>query len=249
MKVCQVIEMRTLAIIQARMASTRLPGKVLRNLCGQPVLYHIIQRVKRMEHIDNVIVATSEHETDEPVFEFARGQGIDCFRGSEGDVLERFAQAAQAFDAKPEDVIMRLTADNPFVDPGVCGELLSYFDKHSFSYAATAGYPLGIGAEVFTGQALQEAHKNARKAYEREHVTPFLYRPGQVYGTLRSAVDLSHVRLTIDTPEDYQAAQNIYDALYGKDPNFGFLEIMDYLDNNPEVAAMNQHVHQKQLGE
>jgi len=240
---------RTLAIIQARMSSTRLPGKVLKELCGQPILYHIIQRIKNVKDVGEVVVATSKNKLDDAIVEFLQAHQIPCVRGSEEDVLERFAQVAQIFDLGPEDVIVRLTADNPFVDPDICRKLLSYFDKNPFDYAVTARYPLGVGTEVFTVQALQEADRYARKAYEREHVTPFMYRPGQICGKLHSPVDYSSMRLTVDTPEDYQVAQKLYNALYCSKRDFGLPEIVDYLKNNPDVAAVNQCVHQNRLGE
>ena len=156
------MESKVLAIIQARMSSTRLPGKVLRNLCGQPILNHIIQRIRCVQSIDTIIIATSQNKSDDLIADFAQENKIPCFRGSEMDVLDRYFQAAQSFKARPNDIVMRLTADNPFVDPKVCEDLLSYFRGrgNSFSYAAASGYPLGVGAEVFTFRALG-AYENA----------------------------------------------------------------------------------------
>jgi len=240
---------KTFAIIQARMDSTRLPGKVLKELCGQPVLFHIIQRVKRVKSVNNTIIATSKNESDHLIAEFAQNQDVCCFRGSEEDVLERFYQAAQALGAEPNDVIIRLTADNPFVDPDICMDLLSYFNKNSFTYAGAFHYPLGIGAEVFTFQALEEAYRNAQKPYEREHVTPYMYRAGQVYGKMYAPVNYSGIRLTVDTPADYKVAQIIYSSLYPVKKDFGLPEIIDFLRKYPDIAAINKEVHQKQLGE
>lgn len=246
-----VISMRnkTLAVIQARMSSTRLPGKVLKELAGQPMLYHIVQRVKSIKSVDGIIIATSQNESDNPIVRFAGDQGIPYFRGSEDDVLDRFFQAAQAFGTKSNDIIVRLTADNPFVDPTVCKNLLSFFHKNSFDYATTSAYPLGVGAEVFRFYALEEAHEKAVKPYEREHVTPFMYRPGQLYGKLESPIDYINVRLTVDTPEDYEVAQAIYGALFYEKQEFGLPEIIEYLKAHPDVAVINNGVHQKILGE
>lgn len=240
---------RVLAIIQARMGSSRLPGKVLKPLCGKAILYHILQRIACVEAVDETAVATTRNPIDKPIAEFAQSQGVSCFRGSEEDVLDRFFQSARTFDAKSDDVIIRLTGDNPFVDPKICSELLSFFLDSSFRYVTTRGYPLGVGTEIFTFSALEEAHTQASKAYEREHVTPFLYRRGQRYGIMESSVDNSKVRLTVDSPEDYQVARQIYDSLYPVNREFGLAEILAYLKANPAVAAINQGVHQKQLGE
>jgi spore coat polysaccharide biosynthesis protein SpsF len=243
------MESKVLAIIQARMSSTRLPGKVLRNLCGQPILNHIIQRIRCVQSIDTIIIATSQNKSDDLIADFAQENKIPCFRGSEMDVLDRYFQAAQSFKARPNDIVMRLTADNPFVDPKVCEDLLSYFKGNSFSYAAASGYPLGVGAEVFTFRALREAHKNGRRPYEREHVTPYMYQEDQNFGKMISPEDYSSVRLTVDTEEDYKMAQIIYSALYRPEKIFGFEEVINYLTKNPDVAAINKDVHQKQLGE
>lgn len=240
---------RVLAIIQARMGSSRLPGKVLKPLCGKPILYHILQRVERVNELSEIVVATTGNQIDNPIAELAQSQGVFCFRGSQEDVLDRFFQSAQTLDAKSDDVIIRLTGDNPFIDPQICGELLSFFLESSFGYVTTSGYPLGVGTEIFTFSALEETHTQAAKAYEREHVTPFMYRQGQVFGTMKSPMDYSNVRLTVDSSEDYQVAQQIYASLYPVKKEFGLAEILDYLEANPAVAAINQGVHQKQLGE
>ncbi|USF26723.1 8-amino-3,8-dideoxy-manno-octulosonate cytidylyltransferase [Firmicutes bacterium ASF500] len=243
------MESKVLAIIQARMSSTRLPGKVLRNLCGQPILYHIVQRIRSVQSVDTIVIATSQNKSDDPIAEFAHENQVCCFRGSETDVLDRFFQAARTFGAEPDDIVMRLTADNPFVDPNVCEELLSYFKGSNFSYASAGGYPLGVGAEVFTFRALAEAHENGRQPYEREHVTPYMYREGQNPGKLNSPKDYSAVRLTVDTEEDYEVAQILYGSLYQPDRIFSLDEIIDYLVANPEVMTINKNVHQKRLGE
>ena len=240
---------RIYAIIQARMSSTRLPGKVLKSLCNRPILFHIVQRIKSIQGVYRIIIATSENVSDDLIAEFARENQLFCFRGSETDVLDRFFQALQIFNAEPDDIVMRLTADNPFVDPKVCEELLSYFKDNAFSYASTSGYPLGVGAEVFTFQALVEAHENGKKPYEREHVTPHMYREGQNTGKMISPTDYSTIRLTVDTEDDYKVAQILYDSLYQPEKIFGLNEVINYLKMHPDVVTINKSVHQKRLGE
>lgn len=244
-----IMESKVFAIIQARMSSTRLPGKVLKELSGRPILYHIIQRIKSVKSIDKIIIATSQKQSDDPIEQFANAQGVACFRGNENDVLERFFNAAQTFGAGEGDLIIRLTADNPFVDPGVCEELLSYYRENSFSYVTTDGYPLGVGTEIFSFCALRDAYLNAQEPYEREHVTPFMYHPRQLFGKLKSAEDHSNIRLTVDTPEDCRVAEILYDSLYQEEKLFKLSEILEYLKNYPDVIAINKDIHQKQLGE
>lgn len=160
----------TFAILQARMGSLRLPGKVLKEICGQPILWHIIERVKQAKKIDEIIVATTEEKEDDPIEDYVKSMGIRCFRGSAENVLDRFFHAAVFYHA---EIIVRLTADNPLVDPQILDQLIYYFDGCGFSYASTSGYPLGLGAEVFSFGALDEAYVKANKAYEKEHVCFF----------------------------------------------------------------------------
>lgn len=236
----------TVAILQARMGSTRLPGKVLKELAGQPVLFHIIKRVEQVPGVDKIMVATTEEEIDDSIENYVNNIGIDCFRGSSDNVLDRFYQAATSVRA---DVIIRLTGDNPLVDPRVLERLLDYFAECGYVYAATSGYPIGLGAEVFTYEALAAAHKNADLPYEKEHVTPYMYREGQVVGRLVAPVDQSSLRFTMDTPEDYEFIQRIYAALYCGRHDFYLDDILALLKQHPDLIGINAHVHQKKLGE
>lgn len=236
----------TVAIIQARMGSTRLPGKVLKELSGQPVLYHIIKRVEQVPGIDKIIVATTEENIDNSIENYANSIGICCFRGNSDNVLDRFYQAATSSCA---DVIIRLTADNPLVDPQVLEQLLDLFVKCDYEYVATSGYPIGLGMEIFTYEALATAYKNASLPYEKEHVTPYMYREGQKVGRLVAPVDRSSLRFTMDTPEDYEFIQRVYDALYHGSHDFYLSDVLAFLNKYPDIVKINAHVHQKKLGE
>jgi len=238
--------MSTVAILQARMSSTRLPGKVLMELCGQPLLYHIIKRVEQTKELDKIIVATSEKKEDDPIASYANSIGIGCFRGSEENVLSRFFLAASMYQA---DIIVRLTGDNPLVDPKVLETLLTYFKGCGFPYASCVGYPLGLGAEVFTFEALADAYAHAEKEYEREHVTPYMYRDPEKTGKLAARKDLSSLRFTVDTPEDFKFVKCVYDALYHGSHDFYLNDILDLLEKNPNLIAINENVRQKRLGE
>lgn len=241
-----MIRKTTVAILQARMGSTRLPGKVLKELSGQPVLYHIIKRVEQVPGIDKIIVATTEEDIDNSIEDYVNSIGISCFRGSSNDVLDRFYQAATSSCA---DVIIRLTGDNPLVDPRVLEQLLDYFMRCDYEYAATSGYPIGLGMEIFTYRALANAYKNASLPYEKEHVTPYMYREGQMVGRLVAPVDQSSLRFTMDTQEDYAFVQRVYDALYHGSHDFYLDDILGLLRKYPDMIKINAHVHQKKLGE
>lgn len=231
------------------MGSTRLPGKVLVDLCGHPVLYHIIKRVQQAEYIDRILVATSTSPEDDQVANYCQSIGIDCFRGSECNVLSRYFYAAKAFNIGQEDVIVRLTADNPLVDPRVLDDLLAYFKQCKYSYANTSGFPLGIGGEAFTFSALKDAFENAAKHYEKEHVTPYMYREGCTIGQLISMTDDSRFRFTMDTAEDYEFVRRVYSALYHGTHDFYLKDILDFLEKNPDVIEINAHIHQKKVME
>ena len=242
-------EQRIFAIIQARMGSSRLPGKVLKELCGRPMLDHIVRRAGQTEGITSLMIATSAQREDDPIAAFAGNAGIPCFRGSEEDVLARYWGAAKALGAENEDVIVRLTADNPLVDPQVLRELLDYFRKCPYAYASTSGYPLGLGAEVFTFQALEEAHRTAKAPHEREHVTPYMYRDPDRVGRLVSPEDISGLRFTVDTPEDFAFVEAVYRELYHGEHDFYLRDILKFLERNPSVRDINRHIRQKKLGE
>lgn len=237
--------MDAIAVIQARMGSTRLPGKVLLELCGDPILYHIVKRVKHAQRISKIVVATSVNAEDDAIYSYCQSIGINCFRGSESNVLSRYFHAAEAFHIKQGDSIVRVTADNPLVDPKILDSLLAYFERQNLPYAATSGFPLGVGAEAFTFTALEEAFEKATKPHEKEHVTPYMYREGCTIGRLMSPADCSRLRFTLDTPEDYEFIKEVYSALYHGAHNFYLDDVLKLLAENPYVAEINSHVRQK----
>lgn len=241
--------MKVMAIIQARMDSTRLPGKVLMELCGHPVLYHIIERVKQVKCINQILVATSTNAEDNVIYDFCQAIGVDCFRGDNSNVLHRYFDAAASGHAEPDDIIIRLTADNPLVDPIVLDGLLAYFEQCDAPYASTSGFPLGVGAEVFTYSTLTETFEQATKAYEKEHVTPYMYREGRIIGQFIAPTDYSRFRFTMDTPEDYEFIKQIYRSLYHGSHNFYLNDVLDLLKEHPCIAEINAHVQQKGVEE
>lgn len=230
------------AIIQARMGSTRLPGKVLKEVSGHPMLWHVVTRVRWARTLDTVVVATSHNASDNPVVAFCEQEGIRCFRGSEDDVLDRYYQAAGWIGA---DVVVRITADCPLIDPIVVERIVSVYLEGGCDYASNAierTYPDGLDVEVFSFETLQRAWREASLISEREHVTPYIWKNEQVF-ELRQVtqdVDLSDLRWTVDEPEDLEFVRGIYRHLYQPGQVFVTKDVLRLLDNHPELVEINQ---------
>ena len=196
-----------LAIIQARLGSLRLPGKVLMDFGNTTILGYLIDRVKQTPLIDEVVIATTINKEDDKIVDFASKYKTRVFRGAVSDVLERFYHAAIFFN---EEIIVRLTADDPLKDPEIIHQALKKFYEGHFDYCSntlTPSYPEGLDVEVFTRSALEKAFYGAREASEREHVTPYIWhnRENQFYiGQIVADLNRAHWRLTIDYEEDYQ---------------------------------------------
>ena len=240
--------MKTVAIIQARMGSTRLPGKVMRDLCGKPVLWHVIKRVKQARLVDDIVVATSILKTDDTIYNYLNDIGVKCFRGSEDDVLSRYYYAAKQY---PADAIVRITADCPLIDPHIIDKVISGFWASSCEYASNGGeerkYPRGLDCEVFTPNLLERAFNEATEAYEREHVTPFMYWKQDSILSVENDKDYADMRWTLDTIEDFQLIQEVYRHFYKGIHNFYMEEIYSFLKDNPEIYQLNHNVKQKEI--
>jgi spore coat polysaccharide biosynthesis protein SpsF len=238
---------RTMALIQARMGSTRLPGKVLLPLRGVPLLARVLERVSRIDGLDGVALAVPEGPAEGPIVDVARGfPNVTVTRGSETDVLRRSAEAIRAANAT---TVVRITSDCPMIDPGVSGAVLAAFNKSGAAYARTAihhGFPLGFDTEVFAAEHLLAADREAADPYEREHVTPFIWRRPERFPAvyLDHFPDYRHWRLVVDTPEDYGVAKAIYDKLYESCPRFGFAELRKIAAAEPDILLANSHIRQ-----
>lgn len=215
-----------LAIVQARMGSSRLPGKVMADLCSKPFIWHILQRLKLSERVGAVVVAIPQGEKDNPLYSYLHSIGVEVFRGSESDVLDRFYQASRQHLSQ---AIVRVTADNPLIDPKILDETIEYFEKEGVRYARTGGFPLGIGAEVFTTSLLEEANAKARSAYEREHITPYMYTSQASHGVYDSGKNQGSIRLTVDTEEDLLFMRKIYAHFFKGVHNFFLEDVLAYL--------------------
>jgi len=241
--------MKIILIIQARMGSTRLPGKVMKKLGDRTVLGHVITRAMAVPSADQVVVATTVLPEDAVIAEEARSHGAQVYRGSEGHVLSRYYEAATEAKA---DVVVRLTSDCPLLDPAVSERVIRTFLEGNYDYVRLGleSYPRGLDTEVFTYAALKQAYEEAEKEYEFEHVTPFiLERPDRFrIGIVQQDEDDSGFRLTLDTPKDWQLIEKVYDALY-EGRLFSWADVKKVLQANPDWVMINAGVKQKKPGE
>jgi spore coat polysaccharide biosynthesis protein SpsF len=239
------------AIIQARMGSTRLPEKVMKNLLGKTVLEHVIERVKQSKLIDEIIIATTTHERD-AVIEFeALRCGAKAFRGSEDDVLSRYYYAVKDNDL---DVVVRITSDCPLIDPQVLDEVIQYYVTNDYDIVSNAGsdlskrtYPRGLDTEVFSFKVLENAFINAKEAYQREHVTPFIYENTNQAFYYKNSVDNSKYRWTLDTDEDFKLISEVYKHLYNGVHDFYLSDIVKLFEKMPDLYEINAHIEQKKI--
>jgi spore coat polysaccharide biosynthesis protein SpsF len=237
---------RTVVVVQARTGSTRLPGKVLLPLLGEPVLSHVMRRVARALTVDEVVVATTRLPADDPIAALAAQEEWPVVRGSEMDLLERYLQAATSHAA---DLVVRVTSDCPLIDPGLIDDVVGALMREGGDYASNTleprTYPRGLDVEVVTTDALQRAGREDRDPASREHATPWVRTHPERFGLVRVAgsVDHSAHRWTLDTPEDYELLRRIYEAI-GHD-RFGWGDALAVVEANPAWSALNRHVPQK----
>ena len=239
---------KTIAIIQARMNSTRLPGKVLADICGMPMLMRVIKRARAVTSVSEVVVATSTNPADDAIASLCATQGVDCFRGSEQDVLDRYYRCAER--AVPE-AIVRITADCPLIDPQLIHQVIRTFQETGADYASnrsywrgviSSSYPDGQDTEVFSFAALRRAWQEARLPSEREHVTPYIWKNPASFMIVGVAYrqDLSGLRWTVDEQRDLEFVRSIYRRL-GDQP-FGIQEVMSLLSDAPELLDINSGI-------
>lgn len=239
---------RVVAIIQARMGSTRLPGKVLRDLAGETMLARVINRLRATNLINEVAVATTNLPVDNAIVDECRRYGAPVVVGDQEDVLDRYFQAAQLAKA---DVVVRITSDCPLIDPEITEKTIRAFLEKQPDYASNTivrTYPRGLDTEVICLKALSRAWTEARKPYEREHVTPYLLEhPSEfVLLAVTGDVDYSGFRWTVDTPEDLEFVRAIYSRM-GRTTAFSWRDVLDLLDREPELLELNRSVTQKPI--
>jgi spore coat polysaccharide biosynthesis protein SpsF len=241
--------MRTVAIIQARMGSTRLPGKVLRPLAGRPVVWHVVDRARRIPSVDDVVVATTQSPADDELAAYLDEADVRVFRGPEEDVLARYAQAATATRAH---VVVRITADCPVLSPRQSGRVVARLLQGDCDYASNTierTYPRGLDTSAFTIETLMRATNAASEAADREHVTTFMRRHTDRFRicSVTDDVDRSSWRWTLDTSDDLRLLSRIYEALWPTAPQFEYQDVVALLEHHPEWLAINSHVQQKTI--
>lgn len=233
------------AILQARMKSSRLPGKVLMQACGRPLLSLNVERLRRARSVQSVTIATSRDAEDDPIEAMCEAEGIDVFRGSEDDVLDRIQCCV---DVRGWDAFAKFTADNPIIDPAVIDHVVGVFlaEPDRYDYVSNNHPPSwqdGQEVEVIRSAALAEAWREGGQAFQREHVTPFIWDQPHRYrlaNVARGADDWYHrYRWTLDYPEDYLFMKAVFEALYPSNPAFDTTDIMALMERRPEIYALN----------
>jgi spore coat polysaccharide biosynthesis protein SpsF len=238
------------AIIQARIGSTRLPGKVLKDIGGRTMLARVVRRTRRATLLDEVVVATTVKTADEAIVAECVRLGVPVFRGDEQDVLDRYYRAAQAHQAQ---AVVRITSDCPLIEPRVIDKVLRAFLDARPDYASNSlgrTYPRGLDTEVMTLSALEHAWRQAQDAFERVHVTPYLYRNPKLFKLLSVTNDQNYgdYRWTVDTPEDLTFVRQVYERL-GNDDSIGWTDVLALLAREPALVGLNRDVRQKALHE
>ena len=233
---------KVVAIIQARMSSSRLPGKVLMPLANKPVLAHIVERLSYCKMIEKIVVATTDEVSDDLVADYCANNNIDCYRGSLEDVLDRYYQTAKIHHADP---IVRITGDCPVIDPVVVDAVITGYLSGEYDFYGLGGeFPDGLDCTVFSFSAIERAWKEAKLQSEREHVGPYIENNPHLFrnGALELFQGLAQHRWTLDEPNDYELLSKIFNELY--QPNSPFLthDILQFIQNNPKLSAINSKI-------
>ncbi|GAA0711658.1 hypothetical protein GCM10008904_24230 [Paraclostridium ghonii] len=244
--------MNIVAIVQARLGSKRLPGKVMKKICEKTVLEHVYERLKLSEYLNDIVIATTDSDEDIKIIDLCEKLGMNYFIGSEDDVLSRYYNCAKKYNA---DIVVRITSDCPLIDSNVLDEMLSFYTNNKYDLVTNAGeeiyrtYPRGLDIEIFSFKLLKIAYLNANQNYEKEHVTPYIYENGFNVYYYKNNKNYSKYRLTLDTKEDFELIKKIYYELYDNKHDFFLEDIINVLENNPELELINKYIKQKQLNE
>jgi spore coat polysaccharide biosynthesis protein SpsF len=237
-----VVAMRTVAIIEARMGSTRLPGKVMMDLGGEPMLSRMIDRVRRCRNLDDVLVATTTSPGDDPIVDMAVAKGVGYCRGSEEDVLGRVLDTADRYGV---DVIVELTADCPLIDPRIIDETVAAFHDRQPDFCWNPNHPVGMSTRVFRRGGLSLVGMLTDDPTDREHVSCYFWtHPGEfeIVTVQADPIHQDEIELTVDTQDDLDLIRMIFSELYSRSPHFGLPEILLLLHQHPELREINRHV-------
>jgi spore coat polysaccharide biosynthesis protein SpsF (cytidylyltransferase family) len=224
-----------IGVLQARFSSLRLPGKVLKPILGKPMLSLQIERLLRANSLDKLIVATSDCPDDDPIAQVSSDINIECFRGSLDDVLDRYYRAVAPLSPSS---IVRLTGDCPLCDPALIDEIVAFHLSGDYDYSSNTispTYPDGLDVEVCRFSSLEIAHQEAIMPSQREHVTQFIHQQPKRFklGNYQGSTDRSHLRWTVDEPEDFDLVNEIYESIYPTNPAFTTSDVLDWFDSNP----------------
>ncbi|MBN3039638.1 MAG: glycosyltransferase family protein [Candidatus Omnitrophica bacterium] len=240
---------KIVATIEARFASTRLPGKTLLKIMGKPTLELIIERLKQSRYIDQIVVATTINPDCDGIEYLTKRLGVGCFRGSEEDVLDRVLKAAKAYKT---DIIVEMTGDETLIDPKIVDETIQYYLNNDFDYVSNIldrRYPRGLDTQVFSRSVLEEVSRLTDDPADRENVSLYIYEHPKKYslGSVKAPDDLNHPdwRWTLDTKEDFEFIKTVYEALYPLKKYFDAYDILDFLNKNPQVLEINRKIVQK----
>ncbi|CAN2250924.1 spore coat polysaccharide biosynthesis protein SpsF [Bacillus subtilis] len=243
--------MKVTAIIQARMGSSRLPGKVLKKVLNKPLLEYQIERIKRAALIDDIVIATTTHAIDKPIVELSKRLSLTYYCGSENDVLSRYYEAAKISKA---ETIVRLTSDCPIIDHRVIDRVIKFYLDSNGQYDYVSNtlnrtYPRGMDIEVFSASSLEKAHAESSLEHEREHVTPFIFlNPGRFnLANIAYTENQKQHRWTVDTPEDFLLIKKIIEKLYPTKPDFSLEDTLALLNTFPEWSLLNARIEQKKI--
>jgi len=231
------------------MNSSRLPGKVLASICGKPALELMIERLKTVEHINNIIIATTNNKIDDPIARLANKLQVHCFRGSEENVLSRVLGAARAY---PTDIIVQTTGDCPLIDPKVISKVIETYFSEKVDYCSNVierTYPIGMDVQVFSKSILEHVEQQTCDPEDLEHVSCYIYKNPQIYSLMNVAAEQSlfspKLRLTLDTQEDLKLIIKIYEALYLDQQIFLLDSILEFLKKNKKLKSINKHIKHK----
>ena len=234
---------KVLAIIQARMGSTRFPGKVLADIAGKPMLERVVERVMAAECVTTAVLATTQEPSDDPLEDLGRRLGVAVFRGSADDVLDRYRSAAREFGG---EVVVRVTADCPLLDPSIIDRAVSTFIAGGYDHVSTAypvaTFPDGLDVWVFSVEALEKTWRQATLRSDREHVTTYMWKNPHIFrlSNIKHSEDLSHLRWTVDEEADIELVREVYRHLSPDTAGiFGMREVLDLLDRHPEISRLN----------
>ncbi|MFJ8261828.1 cytidylyltransferase domain-containing protein [Rummeliibacillus sp. NPDC094406] len=237
------------AIIQARMGSSRLPGKILKEVNGKPLLLHQIERLRQCKEIDQLIIATTVEEQDNQIFEFCNHHNVSIFRGSENNVLERYYETWKQFGG---DVIVRLTSDCPIIDYKIVDKTIRFFLDNEFDYVSNTierTFPRGLDTEVFSVATLETTYKQAKLERDKEHVTAYIYTHPEKFkiGSYKGEINYSKYRWTVDTEEDFALIKNLFEAYKGKENQLDLASAVRLMEQNPAWFLINEHIEQKKI--